>query len=80
MNLNTSPGHQRERAVFSSNGHSYRFNKSISVIEAASKAQSIGFVWTQTTQKLSKIKEGETFSTRNLVIYSKQENLRKFKF
>ena len=79
MNLKTS-GHQRERAVFSSNGPFYRIHKSISVIGVASKAQSIDFVWTQTTQKLSKIKEGETFSTRNQVIYSKQENPRKFKF
>ena len=38
-------------------------NKSIPVIKVASKTQSIGFVWTQTTQELSKIKEGETFST-----------------
>ena len=42
---------------------SLRDDKSISLIEVPSKAQSIGFVWTQTTQELSEIKEGEIFST-----------------
>ena len=55
-------------------------NKSIPVIEVAFKTQSIGFVWTQTTQELSKLKGGETFSIWNQAIYSKQEIPRKFKF
>ena len=65
MNVNnghTSYEHQRGRAVFLSSKHFF-INKSIPVIKVASKTQSIGFVWTQTTQELSKIKEGETFST-----------------
>ena len=83
MNLNdghTSSGQQMEGSVFSSTDHFFWINKSIYIIEVGSKAQCIGFVWTQTTQELSKIKEGETFSTWNQIIYSKQEIPRKFKF
>ena len=38
------------------------------------------FIGTQTPKTISKIKEGESFSTWNQVIYSKQEIPRKFKF
>ena len=55
-------------------------NKSILVIEVAPKAKSIGFVWAQTTQELSNIKECETFSSWNQVNYSNQEVPRSFTF